>query len=294
MSKNKGDLLMKCRTKRAWIRYFCAAAAVILLLSSSGCRKKVGPQNPAQGDIGSASVPGETGEGVLTHIFRPTAYPLPEGYSFNSSFIPRWDAETGALTFFAAKWESWEDEDGIWQSEQKTAIVTAVPDGILSEEEFALDEKETLANGVFTDDGLVWMTSSYDEARGEETLRLFSKKDGGERAECGDVKSLFENVGMRGWFYVEHLAADGEGYVYLSCEQEIVVLTPELDKLFSVTLPDWVNTIAADGSGTVWVTGYFGNGPAMCPVDRANRSLGDPLDLPDGVNELFFGPGHDF
>ncbi len=271
---------------------------VLLLLTllfppfSSGCGKK-GAEDPS-GGISGGTAGGENGEGFLTHIFRPTVYPLPEGYSFNSSFVPRWNGETEELTFFAAKWDNREGEDGVWQSEQSTKIVTASPDGILSEEDFALSENETLSNGVFTDNGLIWMTSAYDEARGEETYRLYSRKDGAERAECGDVKSLFESVGMRGWFHVDRLAADGDGYVYLSSEQEIVVLTPELDKLFSLTLPDWINTMAADGSGTVWVTGYFGNGPAMCPVDRGTRSLGDPLDLPDGVNELFFGPGHDF
>ena len=50
--------------------------------------------------------------------------------------------------------------------------------------------------------------------------------------------------------------------------------------------------MAADGDGTVWVTGYFGNGQGMCAIDRETRSLGDPRDLPQGVNELFFGPGH--
>ncbi len=286
--------------KRRLRRITAALGTVLLLLTlllplcASGCGKKGGPEDPSGGVSGGGGEAGENGEGLLTHIFRPTAYPLPEGYSFNSSFVPRWNGETEELTFFAAKWDSWEDEDGIWQSEQQTKIVTAAPDGILSEEDFALGENETLTNGMFTSDGLIWMTSTYDEARDEETYRLFLRKNGAEQAECGDVKSLFESVGMRGWFHVDRLAADGDGYVYLSSEQELVVLTPELEKLFSVTVSDWINAMAADGNGTVWVTGYFGNGPAMCPVDRGTRSLGDPLDLPEGAHELFFGPGHDF
>ena len=291
----KNRLSKQIRAERAR-RFFALLLSLLLLLPGlTGCRKGTEDGGAGNGE----SVSQGTGEAaVLTHVFRPTFFQIPEDYSFSSSVIPRYDAETGALTFIAQWVNSWEDENGVWQNESKMKIVSSTPDEILSEEElsFGAGGNEFLSNGVFSEDGLFLVSTAFDPETGDETSKLLFKAYGAESdpIESGDLRSLFESVGVRSWFHLDRIAADGDGNVYLSSEQEIVVLTPGLEKLFSVTAPQWINSMAADGEGTVWVTGYFGNGQGMCAIDRETRSLGDPRDLPQGVNELFFGPGHDF
>lgn len=282
------------RRRRAVLRTSLSVILLVFAIVFVGCRKQTGGSAAPDSPDGASAPLAENAPELLTHVFRPTVYPVPEDYSFVSSVTPRYDAETGALTFLASFTNGYEDENGEWHSETRTKIVTADENGILSEEDFPSAENEYMANGVFTRDGIIWLTSSFDEENGEETYRLYAKKDGSDTAaECSDVKRLFESPGRRGWFFVERLAADGDGYVYLTSEQEIAVLTPELEKAFSLTVPDFINTMAADGNGTVLVTGYFGNGQAICAVDKEKRALGDPGPIPLEANEIFFGPGRD-
>lgn len=244
---------------------------------------------------------GENPPDVLTHVFRPESFAIPENYSFNGQILPRYDEEAGTLTYLAACWKSWEDENGMWQSETVSEIVTANTETVLHETELPVEKDETLSCGLFTKDGLLGTVSRFDFEKGQESFRLLSWKigpDGAEvRAEIGDMGTLFETSKTLGWFRVERMAEDADGYLYLASRQEVVVLTPELEKFFSVMTPDYIDGMAVSGDGRVWVMGSLGNGQVLCPVDRENLSFGDPLPLsalPEGANELFFGPGHDF
>ena len=238
---------------------------------------------------------------VLTHVFRPESFAIPENYSFNGQILPRYDEEAGTLTYLAACWKSWEDENGMWQSETVSEIVTANTETVLHETQLPLDKDETLTCGLFTKDGLLGTVSRFDFKKGQESFRLLSWKIGPDGAEVwaenGDMGTLFESNKTLGWFRVERMAEDADGYLYLASRQEVVVLTPELEKFFSVMTPDYIDSMAVSGDGRVWVMGSLGNGQVLCPVDRENLSFGDPLPLsalPEGANELFFGPGHDF
>ena len=104
------------------IRRF-SALLLCLLLPLSGCRRTEGAggqtPSPEGGDVSSAAE-----AGVLTHVFRPESFAIPENYSFNGQILPRYDEEAGTLTYLAACWKSWEDENGMWQSETVNEIVT--------------------------------------------------------------------------------------------------------------------------------------------------------------------------
>ena len=266
----------------------------------SGCTKPSEDPNiapPVTAINGKTENPPE----VLTHVFRPESFAIPENYSFNSQILPRYDEEAGTLTYLAACWKSWEDENGVWQSETVSEIVTAITETVLQETQLPLEKDETLSCGLFTKDGLLGTVSRFDFEKGQESFRLLSWKigpDGAEvQAEIGDMGSLFESAGTLGWFRVERMAEDADGYLYLASQQEVVVLTPELKKFFSVMTPDYIDSMAVSGDGRVRVMGSLGNGRVLCLVDREILSFGDPLPLsalPDGANELFFGPGHDF
>ncbi len=266
----------------------------------AGCTRPIEDPNAAP-PVATINGKGENPPDVLTHVFRPESFAIPENYSFNGQILPRYDEEAGTLTYLAACWKSWEDENGMWQSETVSEIVTANTETVLHETQLPLEKDETLSCGLFTKDGLLGTVSRFDFEKGQESFRLLSWKigpDGAEvRAEIGDMGTLFESSKTLGWFRVERMAEDADGYLYLASRQEVVVLTPELEIFFSVMTPDYIDSMAVSGDGRVWVMGSLGNGRVLCPVDRENLSFGDPLPLsalPEGANELFFGPGHDF
>ena len=205
---------------------------------------------------------------VLTHVFRPESFAIPENYSFNSQILPRYDEEAGTLIYLASCWKSWEDENGVWQSETVSEIVTANTETVLHETELPVEKDETLTCGLFTKDGLLGTVSRFDFEKGQESFRLLSWKigpDGAEvQAEIGDMGSLFESAGTLGWFRVERMAEDADGYLYLASGQEVVVLTPELEKFFSVMTPDYI-----DGIGNVPLAE---RDPFPCPLCRMART----------------------
>ncbi len=266
---------------------------VLLPLSAlSGCRRTEGDgQKPSPvGQDASSAV----SAGVLTHVFRPQTFELPEDCSLNTQVTPRYDPDTGVLTCLVSRITVREDGDENQQaSGPVTLIVETGPEGVVSETELVLQEEEYMSCGLFTDGGLLCLTVTFDPEQGKERFRLQSRSYSGEiLAERADADTLFEEAGARGWFHIDRMAVDGAGNVCLSSEREAVVLTPELEKAFSVTVQDWIGNMAADGEGQVWITGFFGGAQGMAPIDPASRSLGDPVELPNGVNELFFGPGH--
>ena len=109
----KNRLSERISSKRARRISALLLSLLLLLPGLAGCRK--GTEDGGAGNGGAVSQ--GTGEAaVLTHVFRPTFFQIPEDYSFSSSVIPRYDAETGALTFIAQWVNSWEDENGVWHN----------------------------------------------------------------------------------------------------------------------------------------------------------------------------------
>ena len=104
---------------------------------------------------------------VLTHVFRPESFAVPENYSFNGQILPRYDEEAGTLTYLAACWKNWEDENGVWQSETVSEIVTANTATVLHETQLPLEKDENLSCGLFTKDGLLGTVSRFYFEKGQ-------------------------------------------------------------------------------------------------------------------------------
>ena len=96
-------------------RILSAILALLLLLPAmlGGCGKK------AKNDAGLT----EDGEPViLEHVFRGTAFPLPEKWNLNTGVPPIW--KDGTLTCLASMTEEQEDTDGSIHYLQRTAVFT--------------------------------------------------------------------------------------------------------------------------------------------------------------------------
>ncbi|MBO6053255.1 MAG: extracellular solute-binding protein, partial [Clostridia bacterium] len=268
-----------------WKRLAAAALAVFTVVSAVvGCGKKSGEEE-------NAAIPRTE---ILTGVYRGEVRPLPEGYDTDSRAPVVYDPETDTLTCLANGY--FEDENGDYRL--KTCLFRLGKDG--TAEETPVDLGEGTAGSayvqtcVLTEDCACFLAESWDGESGETTIFLVRQKDG-ETERVDDLARFFSSAGdPGGWFYVKSLCMDGEGNLYLACDQEIAVLNPDLTLKTTIFPSDWIDSMTAAPDGTVWISGWFGDGGerGIAPIDPAASSVGKALALPrDGT--FFYGPDFD-
>ena len=59
-------------------------------------------------------------------------------------------------------------------------------------------------------------------------------------------------------FYVQYLASDKEGNLYMAYDQKIIVSDKEGKKLFEIDVDNWIDTLFETNDGQV-LASYYGN-----------------------------------
>ena len=259
----------------------CAAAvsaALILLSGLTGCERK--EKEPDTEPVARTE--------ILTGVYRGTVYPLPEGYSADASVGASYDPDTDTVTCFAAGY--FEDEEtGDYTA--KNRIFRLGQEGVREEIPLELGEGAYVQGGFADGDGLVLLAQTWDEDSGENGYSLIRwTEEGTETAE--DLARFFPSAEGGDWFSINCIAADGAGMIYLSSEQEIALLNPDMTPAGTVTSPAWIHGMAAGADGIVYISGWFEDESGIAPVDPAKKSVGKPVTLPDS-DQFFFGPGYD-
>lgn len=235
---------------------------------------------------------------VLTNVFRGTGVTLPEEYFINTRVQPYYDTETGEMRIYCTHWYESDvmNEDGYYDYLCDHILLTISTDGtILNEQKLSLGDNVYVNSGVLTKDKFYFLYNTYDQASGKDTYRAaFHDFTDGTNHVSDDVSGMFTPTADR-WFYIDQLAIDGDGMIYLAAEQEIVVLDSTFAKQFSVTSQNWINDMVTAADGTVYVTGYFDNGYGFVPVDKTAKALGKTSELPSNLsaNQYLFGDGYD-
>lgn len=230
---------------------------------------------------------------VLEHVFRGEIYPLPDPYSLLEDAQITW--ESGRITCAAYAYaESGPDEDGFVDYGMRYASFTLGEDGVVSERPIEFAEDGYIARVFAGEDETFLLWESSEPETGAERWYL-TRIDAatGERVDSAELSTLFGDS-ERGWFYINNVARDADGDIYLNADREIAVLNRDFALQFAVTAPGWVNSMAASADGRVWIVGYFGDGMGAAPIDKAAKAVGRTSELPSGVNEIYFGAGHDF
>lgn len=265
------------------------------------CALVLGTSCAKDGENG-ANTNGETVEEiakteVLTNVFKGTGVELPEEYSINTGVKPYYDTETGEMKVFCTHWYESDvvNEEGYNEYVRDNILLTIGADGtVVNEQKLELDE-DAYVNGVLTGDKLYYICNKYDEASMKESYHaaVYSLADG-TNTMSEDVKGLFAQTDDE-WFYLQYMAVDGDGYLYLAAEQEIVVLNDAFVKQFSVTSQNWINELTAAADGTVWAAGYFDSGYGFVPIDKSTKSFGKTVELPSNMNaqQYLFADGYD-
>ena len=266
-----------------------------LLLALPSCSKE-NPDTPGGNDTAETGETVEKAE-VLTHIFRGTGLKLPEEYYLRDDVPPIYDKETGNVTLMASHWEEITDEEGNYVSSQTHYyLLTLAPDSsIVSQEELTFDENVYPQNLTTVGDTTYYMVNNWDPDTYEETFNLCTVKDG-ETTTVEDLARFFPSASAQdmGWFYLQYMAVDKDGYVYLGADQEIAVLKPDLTLAFTVTADSWINSLTAAPDGTVYLSSYADGGYGLMPVDKEKKALGDPISIGAGdMRDVFFADGYD-
>lgn len=235
---------------------------------------------------------------ILTNVFRGTGIELPEEYSVNTGVKPYYNAETGETTLLCVHGYESDTVNEYGYNDYIRENILLTVDGnntVVNERKLELGDNVYVNNGVLTADRLYYIHYTYDEASMKETYyaAVYNTADGSVSV-SDDLTGLFAQTDSR-WFYIEHIAVDGDGYLYLSMDQEIVVLNDAFVKQFSVTSQNWINELAVSADGTVWAAGYFDRGYGFVPIDRGTKSFGETVELPGNLNanQYLFADGYD-
>lgn len=235
---------------------------------------------------------------ILTNVFKGTRATLPEDYSVNSSIKPYYNAESGELRFVCSYWHESETEngDGYYDYIRDYFIVTFDGDGTLTnEQKIPLDDDIYINNAFLTEDKLYFVNNTYDSEKMTQSYKVgIIDLNDGTTTYSDNVTSLFDNVDER-WFYIGNIAVDGDGTIYISADEEVVVMNSEFVKQFSVPTSGWIDSMECSADGTVYVSGYFDDGNKMLPIDKTTKSLGAEITVPYGMNasQILFGDGYE-
>ncbi len=256
---------------------------ILLLLTFPACTKDISTENPS-----------ETGETILTNVYKGKRIPVPDGYTVCASVQPYYDDTAESLTLLCSR------ETDVDRYEN--LLLTITPDGtVTNERPLKIDGAPAVGRGVLTVDKLYFLRTVYDLARNTQTshVAIFSLTDG-TLTVSDDVTGLFSigSPSISSNFSVTDLLLDGTGNLFLVGEiigeGETVVLNASLEKQCTLPAPLYGTRCSPDG------TVYFLTDEGVCPVDPTARSVGDPIPLerPSDVTnwsyrDIWFGHGYD-
>ena len=234
---------------------------------------------------------------ILTNVFRGTGISLPEEYSLNTQVKPYYNAETGEMRVFCTWWHETDEvnEEGYKETVRDNLLLTIGTDGNIVDERL-LDLGEYVNHGVLTADRFYFVYNTYDQAAMTESYHaaIYDLAENKIAASSDDLSGLFAQQ-EGGWFYVDKIAVDGDGMIYISSDQEILVTNEAFVKQFSVTASNWVEEMVTAADGTVYIAGYMDGGYGFTPIDKAAKAFGETKNLPSNLNaqQYLLADGYD-
>lgn len=231
----------------------------------------------------------------VTNVYRTTEVDLPTGYNVNNMFA----MEDGVVL------ECTEVLDEESYTTRKLLLWLDVGTGEYTEAELPSydPEKQQIYNLCPMSDGSVIMTTVHLDYEAETyyyDLQHF--KDGESRVLCEDLEPLFEtdisNSRYATDFYIQKLAVDGDGNIYVVTETLIGVFDKDMNKLFELAFERYIDSVGVSADGRVWVSYRDSQtfDSMFRYIDVKNRSLGESVPLPDANLDnakLYIGPGYD-
>ena len=122
----------------------------------------------------------------------------------------------------------------------------------------------------------------------EYFCKLFNIDNSGQVTATADLTPLTEEMKDKyDYFYIQNLAVDEEGTIYLSCEQEIIALNADGTKSFSVETPNWINGMGTMPEGGIYVMYYGNEGYELSVIDKTSQSFGQTYQVNSSINGYY-------
>lgn len=136
------------------------------------------------------------------------------------------------------------------------------------------DTKEGLLGIVST---IVYEDAASEEAEpeiAEQRIEIVKLGDDGKITSTVDISQSIENLSD---FYVQAMAQDKEGNIYLSADQKVFVLDQTGKKRFDFETENWINSMFAAGDGKVYICYYGEQRTELHSIDLAKKGIGEEV-----------------
>ncbi len=240
-------------------------------------------------DTPEETSPAETADtGILTNVFLGNPVSLPEDYAVTAT-TPYHDSDTGDVTVLCTRYIN-----GIAEFH----LVTIDPDGNLTNDRLLTfpEDITSVGQGVLLADSLIFARTVYDDLTGGRTVHLaiYSLADD-TLTVSDDLTDQFPIPETDTRIRLERLAADGDGLIYITSDQNVVVFDQTFVKRLTYPMGTFINDLVTSPDGTVHIAAYSGGRYSLLPIDRETKTMLSALPIPDNASgaDFFFGEGHD-
>ena len=256
------------------------AFLLMTMLLVSGCGKKGAADKPDGSPTGGndpVSVtpnPGPDAAEVLTHVYIPQTYSMPEGFELNSGVTPYYEAETDTLVCVGQRIS----EDGA----EYRLVTTQGASGVVSEEVFPLPEDITSVGLGFVAEDAVWLIISRWVQETDEAFTWIVRysRESGKAEISPELNSLLgthEELSASGFVR----DADGDFFIYSDglggrC---IYVFAPDFNLKCRIRPTNSLNGLFPRPDGSVWTFGQIDGGRGAARVDKETQALADTVRL---------------
>jgi len=131
---------------------------------------------------------------------------------------------------------------------------------------------------------------SFDEETGKEqyACKLVNLAQDGSLSEIADLTYLKEEIEEKsGYFYINSIAADTDGAIYVSCERDVIVFEKTGEEAFRVAASTWINNMGNMPDGSVYIS-YYGEGTyEIAVIDKGKKGLGTVYEASSSMNGYF-------
>lgn len=239
-------------------------------------------------DNSGESVDSNTAEverNMLTNIFEEEPIDLPDGFNISGNTAVE---HTGTETRIHLTKSILNEDSYNYSCEH---YIYHIPDegGERSLEKIELDD-DVLGGSfsLFNGDDLIVFESSFDNTTFISTYNLVKcSLIDGKTERIDNVTDIFPSAALQ----ITSVAADADGYIYMTDGNSLCVIAPDLTKAFDYIFRDYVNSLSVSAEGKVYATGT----KAVYPIDRDSCGLGNPIAMPEDVSveDCYFGSGYD-
>lgn len=143
---------------------------------------------------------------------------------------------------------------------------------------------------TITDDGRIIAVvedRKFDGETGTEqyACKLISMEQDGSITELADITYLKKEIEEKsGFFYINGIAVDQDGAIYVSCEQDVIVFDKSGTEAFRAEASTWIDHMGNMPDGSVYIS-YYGHGSfELAVIDTETEGFGKVYKASSNMN----------